>query len=155
MGSFLYHGRAVDLTILASLSEIVSQQAAPTENTIKKVNHFLDCMSCNPHAIICYYASDMVLNCHSKASYLTTPNTQSRAGGHFFLGSIPCDGSPIFLNGAILTQCTILKCVAASATKTELGALFLDAMEAKSSRLTLAKFGHEQFMSITQLQLES
>ena len=36
VGSFLYYGRAVNLTILASLSEIASQQADPAENTIKK-----------------------------------------------------------------------------------------------------------------------
>ena len=111
---------------------------------MKKVNHFLDYMACNPRAVIRFYASDMVLNCHSDASYLTAPNARSRAGGHFFLGSIPRDGSPIFLNGAILTQCTILKCVAASAAEAELGALFLNAMEAKILRLTLAELGHEQ-----------
>ena len=64
--------------------------------------------------------------------------------GAFFLGSIPRDGSPIFLNGAILTQCTILKRVAASAAEAELGALFPNAMEAKILRLTLAELGHEQ-----------
>ena len=56
---------------------------------------------------------------------------EAERGGHFFLGSIPRDGSSIFLNGAILTQCTILKCVAASAAEAELGDLFLNAMEAK------------------------
>ena len=140
----MYYGRAADLTILASLSENASQQAAPTENTKKKVNHFLDYMACNPRAVICFYASDMILNCHSDANYRTAPNAQSRAEGLFFLGYIPHDGSPIFLNGAILTQCTILTCVAASAAKAKLGALFLIAMEAKILRLTLAELGHEQ-----------
>ena len=144
MGIVIYYGRAVDLAILASLSEITSQQAAPTENTMKKVNHFLDYMACNPRAVIRFYASDMVLNCHSDASYLTAPNTQKRAGGHLFLGSIPHDGSPMFLNGTILTQCTILKCVAASAVEAELDALFLNAMEAKNLRLNLAELGHKQ-----------
>ena len=138
VGRFFDYGRAVDLTILASLSEIAPQQAAPTENTMKKVNHFVDYMACNPRAVIRFYASDMILNCHSDASYLTAPNARSRAGGHFSLGSIPRDGSPIFLNGAILTQCTILKCFAASAAEAELGTLFLNAMEANILRLTLA-----------------
>ena len=71
----------------------------------------------------------MVLNYHSDASYLTAPRGQSRAGRYFFLGSIPKDGCPIFLNGAILTNCTILKVVEASAAEAELGALFLNAME--------------------------
>ena len=84
VGSFLYYGRAVDLTILASISEIASQQAAPTENTMKKVNHFLDYMACNPRAVSRFYVTDMVLNYHSDASYLTVPNAPSRAGGAFF-----------------------------------------------------------------------
>jgi hypothetical protein len=38
VGSFLYYAQAVDPTILMALSEISSQQAAPTENTMKRVN---------------------------------------------------------------------------------------------------------------------
>ena len=101
-------------------------------------------MATHPDAIIRYYPSDMVLNVHSDASYLTAPKARSRAGGHFFLGSIPKDGCPIRLNGAILTQCAILKCVAASAAEAELGALFLNAMDAKILRLTLMEMGHPQ-----------
>ncbi len=44
VGSFLYYAQAVDPTILMALSEIFSQQAAPTENTMKRINHFLDYM---------------------------------------------------------------------------------------------------------------
>ena len=86
----------------------------------------------------------MVLNVHSDASYLTAPGARSRAGGHFFLGSLPKDGYPIRLNGAVLALSTILKCVAASAAEAELGALFLNAQEAKIMRLTLQEMGHPQ-----------
>ena len=139
--SSLYYARAVDLTILASLSKIASQQAAPTENTTKKVNHFLDYMAFNPNALVRFYASDMVLNCHSDASYLNATKGRSRAGRHFFLGSIPKDGYPIFLNSALITNSTILKLVAASAAEAELGALFLNAMEV-IFQLTLHELGH-------------
>jgi hypothetical protein len=69
----------------------------------------------------------MILNVHSNASYLSAPGARSQAGGYFFLGSIPVDGDPIKLNGAIHITCTILKLVAASAAEAELGALFLNA----------------------------
>ena len=144
VGSFLYYGRVVDMTILAALSDISGQQANPTEKTMQRVNTFLDYMATNPEAKIRYYASDMVLNVHSDASYLTAPKARSRAGGHFFLDSIPKDGCPIRLNGAILTQCCILKCVAASAVEAKLGSLFLNAMDAKIIRLTLDELGHQQ-----------
>ena len=132
------------MTILCAIGEIASQQAAPTEKTMERVNTFLDYMATHPQAVIRYYASDMVLNAHSDANSLTAPKARSRAGGHFFLGSTPKDGCPICLNGAILTQCAILKCVAASAAEAERGALFLNAMDAKILRLTLMEMGHPQ-----------
>jgi len=144
VGSFLYYGRAVDMTILCALSKIAGQQKAPTKRTMERGNQFLDYMATHPDAKIRYHASDMVLNVHSDASYLTAPNARSRVGGHFFLGSIPTDRCPIRLNGAILTNATILKCVAASAAEAELGALFLNALETKVMCTTLEELGHPQ-----------
>jgi hypothetical protein len=115
-----------------ALSDIATQQLAPTENTKKQVDQFLDYMWTHPDATIQYRASDMILNVHSDASYLSAPHACSRAGGYFFLDSIPVNGDPIKLNGAIHITCTILKLVAASAAEAELGALFLDAQEVKS-----------------------
>ncbi len=60
VGSFLYYAQAVDPTILMALSEIASQQAVPTENTMECVNQFLDYMWTHPGAIILYRASDMI-----------------------------------------------------------------------------------------------
>ena len=81
VGTFLYYARAVDPTIVMALSDLSSQQSAPTENTMKRVNQFLDYMWTHPDAIIRYRASDMILNIHSDASYLSTPKARSRAGG--------------------------------------------------------------------------
>jgi hypothetical protein len=138
IGSFLYYARAVNPTILMALSNIATQQATPT------VNQFLDYMWTHPDAKISYQASDMILNVHSNASYLYTPHARSHVGGYFFLGSLPIDGNPIKLNGAIHITCTILKLIAASATEAELGALFLNDQEAKVLRLTLSELGHPQ-----------
>jgi hypothetical protein len=86
----------------------------------------------------------MILNVHSDASYLSAPCACSRASSYFFLGSFPVDGDPIKLNGAIHITCTILKLVAASAAKAELGAHFLNAQEAKVLQFTLLELGHPQ-----------
>ena len=144
VGSFLYYARAVDMTILHALNEIASEQAEPTENTRKRVKQLLDYMATNPRAKIRFRASDMILNIHSDASYLTAARARSQAGGYFFLGSLPRDGEPIFLNGNIMITCAILKLVAASAAEAELGALFLNAREVKVIRLILRELGHEQ-----------
>ena len=144
VGSFLYYGRAVDPIILHALSNIASEQGHATENTLRKCKQFLDYMATHPKSIVRFYASDMILNVHSDASYLSAPKSRSRAGGHFFLGSVPTDGKPIKLNGAIHTLCTILKFVASSAAEAELGALFLNAKEAKIIRLALHELGYPQ-----------
>ena len=67
----------------------------------------------------------MILNVHLDASYISAKNAKSCAAGHFFLGWKPDDKRPIRLNGPILTLCTILKFVAASAAEAELGAVYL------------------------------
>jgi hypothetical protein len=131
VGSFLYYAWAVHPTILMAISDIATQQEAPTENTKKLVNLFLNYMWTHLDTIICYRASDMILNVHSDAFYLSAPRAQSRTGSSFFLGSLPTDSGPIKLNGAIHITCTILKLAAASAAEAELGALFLNAQEAK------------------------
>jgi hypothetical protein len=86
----------------------------------------------------------MILNVHSDALYLSALPARSRASGYFFLGSIPIDGDPIKLNGAIHITCTILKLVAASAAEAESGALFINVQEAKVLWLTLNELGHPQ-----------
>jgi hypothetical protein len=52
VGSFLYYAQTVDPTIVMALSDLSSQQSAPTENTMKQVIQFLDYMWTHPDAII-------------------------------------------------------------------------------------------------------
>jgi len=131
VGSFLYYARAVDMTILTALNDIAAEQAKPTQRTMQRVEQLLDYMHTNPDAVIRFRASDMILNLHSDASYLSAARGRSRAGGYFFLGSLPQNGKPIFLNGNIKITCEIIKIVAASAAEAELGALFINAQEAR------------------------
>jgi hypothetical protein len=144
LGSILYYARASNLTILMALSDITTQQTTPTENTKKQVSQSLEYMWIHLDVKICYRASNMILIVHSNASYLSAPCARSHAGGYFFLGSLPVDGNPIKLNGAIHITCTILKLVAAFTTEADLNALFLNPQEAKVLHLTFNKLGHPQ-----------
>jgi hypothetical protein len=144
VGSFLYLGHAIDNTLLMGLNAIANEQSTPTKMTKERVLHLLDYLATHPHAIVRFYKSDMILNVHSDASYLSAPKARSRAAGYYFLGSLPKDGQPIPLNGAIHVLCTLLKFVASSAAEAELGALFLNAKQAKIMRLTLEELGHPQ-----------
>jgi len=144
VGSILYYGRAVDITTLTALGTLGARQSKATKTTVAEMRHLLDYLATHPDAIIKYYASDMVLNIHSDASYLSERGARSRASGHYFLGSIPQDGQPIKLNGAIFELCKLLPFVATSAAEAELGALFMNSQEGRIIRLTLAELGHPQ-----------
>ena len=76
VGSFLFYGRAVDPMTLHSLNtqltihKLTLQQQEQTKKILDYIQTYLD-------ATIQYYASDMILNVNSDASYLNTPKAQS------------------------------------------------------------------------------
>ena len=83
----------------------------------------------------------MVLAAHSDASYLSETNTQSRAGGHFFLSrnsTIPQN------NGAFLNIAHIIKHLMSSATEAKLAGLYIMARKAVYIRIILEEMGHKQ-----------
>ncbi len=122
--SILYYARAVDITVLMALSSIAIEQSKGTTNTMEKAKQLLDYLATYPNTTIRFRASDMIMNVHSNASYLSESDARSRACGHFFMGWTPKDGDPIKLN--------------------ELGALFLNCKEGIIFRLTLEELGHPQ-----------
>ena len=144
VGSILYYARAVDVTVLLALSSIASEQTKGTERTLEKAYQVLDYLALHPDAVVRFRASDMVLNIHSDASYLSEPKACSQACGNFFMGSVPSDGKPIKLNGAFHMLCSILRCVMASAAEAELGALFMDCQEGMTFKTTLEDLEHPQ-----------
>jgi hypothetical protein len=127
-----------------ALSTIASEQAKGTESTMEKTKQLLDYLVTNPDATIRFHASNIILNIHPGASYLSAANAHSRACGHFIMGWKADPTKPIKLNGAFFTLCAILRFVVASAAEAELGALFLICKQAIIFRLTLEEMGHLQ-----------
>ena len=120
-----------------ALSAIAGEQAAATENTERKVLKPLNYLATHPEAKIRFHASDMILNVHSDASYLSETRARSRLAGYFFLGSKIVKGKKIKMNGNIFVSCGILKMVVCLAAEAELAAFFLNIKEGKILRLTL------------------
>lgn len=118
VGRFLYYVQALDMTILTSLNAIASEHVKPMERTTTRVHQLLDYMGTHPTAVIRFRASDMILNVHSDASYLSAGKARSRAGGYFFLGSLPKNKLPLLLNDNVHITCSTLKLVAALAVET-------------------------------------
>ena len=74
VGGILYYAQAVDMTVLMALSFIASEQAKATEKTHPRCLQLLDYLASNPDAKIRFHASNMIMNIHSDASYLSEPN---------------------------------------------------------------------------------
>ncbi len=142
VGSILYYARAVDMTVLMALSSIASEQTKGTERILEKAYQVLDYLATHPNAVVRFRASDMVMNIHLDASYLSKPKAKSRACGHLFMGSLPKDGDPIKLNGVFHTLCLILRFIVASAAEAELRALFLNCQKGMIFKTTLEDLGH-------------
>jgi hypothetical protein len=77
IGGVLYYARAVDMTVLPALSAVASNQASATETTEAHVQQLLDYLATHPNATVRYHKSDMILNIHSDASYLSETKARS------------------------------------------------------------------------------
>jgi hypothetical protein len=128
--------------MLTALSALATEQANPTEATMTKCKQFLDYAASQEDAVVTYKASDMKLEIHSDASYLSEPKARSRAGGHFFLTRKNNNTTPD--NGAVLNVAQVIKAVMSSAAEAELGALFINAKIAVPMCHTLEELGHPQ-----------
>jgi hypothetical protein len=76
----MYYARAVDTTILTALSLIATEQAKPTQETMKKVKQLLNYCATQEDAIITYNMRQMILAIHSEAGYCNEKNALSQAG---------------------------------------------------------------------------
>jgi hypothetical protein len=107
-GTLLFYARAVNPTMLMTISTIAAQQSKATQLTIRATNRLLNYCHTHPNAIIEYRASDMQLKIHSDASYLAEPKGRSRGGGHYYLGDKPST-TPEAAKGPLLkTDLTLL-----------------------------------------------
>jgi hypothetical protein len=127
VGTLFFYGHAVDPITLHALNDLASAQTKGTQATADAMVHLLNHLATHPNATIRYYGSDMVLHIHSDASYLTAPEAQSRADGHFFLSSKDPTTQPPQNNGPILSLARILKSVMSSAAEAEVGGLYVNA----------------------------
>ncbi len=95
-----------------------------------KTKQLMDYLATHPDATVRFHTSDMILNVHLDASYLSEAHAHSQACGHYFMGWKVDPAKPIKLNWAFFTLCAILQSVVASAAEAELGALFLNCRQA-------------------------
>ncbi len=141
IGTLLYYAQCVNASMLPALGSLATQEANPTQNTMKKVKQLLDYAATHPDAIVTYNASGMILAMHSNALYLSKSNAQSRAGGHFFMSS---NANTPHNNGAVMTISQIIRAVLSSAAEAKVRALFINCREAVPAQHVLEFLGHKQ-----------
>jgi hypothetical protein len=124
------------------LNNIATEQTKATKKTQAATNHMLDYLATHIDATIRHHASDMILQIHSNASYLSVSNARSRLGDLFFLGNKSPKQDK--LNGFILNVAAVIKNVVASAVELEVGACFHNAQSGAPLRVTLTELGHTQ-----------
>ena len=87
VGMFNWYSRAADPTMTRTLSSIAARQTKATTKVREEVKQFLDYCASHPNATVRFLASDMILALHSDASYLSEPESKSRAAGHYYLAN--------------------------------------------------------------------
>ena len=127
MRKILFLGRVVDSTLLCPVRAIASQSVNPNKETLRQTQQLLDYISTQEDALITYRNSNMKLAIHSDTSYLSEPNSISRAGGHFFLSN---EATIPQKNSSILNIAHIIKHFITSATEAEIAALYIMARKA-------------------------
>ena len=133
-GALLYYARAVDNKLPVGLSTIGSQQAAATQRTNDAINQILNYCPTYPVDGILYRSSDIILCAHSGAGFHNESKGHSRAGAHIFLSE---NVDMPRWTGSVIILAKIVKFVMSSASKAELGALFITAQEMVETIQTL------------------
>jgi hypothetical protein len=98
VGSCLYYARAVDSTIICTVSKIASAQANPTLAVEQAADHLLAYLSKYPNAGMIIKTSDMILEVYTNASYLTETNSRSRIAVYLHLTR---ETEPDFINAPV------------------------------------------------------
>ena len=80
VGSILYYARALDAPLFPALTEIGSNQAKATKETLAATKKILDFVATFPDACIWDIASDMCLWIDSDSSFASIRNACSRVG---------------------------------------------------------------------------
>ena len=140
IGSALYYARANDVTILQAVTTLSSLQSKPTASVIASQERLLGYLAKNPshHRVI--RASKMLLTIHSDASYLSLPDSGSKAGGYHTLG----DHSPHFINAPIECLSSRIPVKVGSAAEAELAGAYANAQLGVPERDTLKNIGYPQ-----------
>ncbi len=141
VGIFLYYSRAVDPLMITAINKIRSRQARADVSILPDIERFFQYASRWHSNVMRIHASNMILNVHSDASYLSKTKARSRAGAFMCIETELHGARP---NAPVLYLSVIISTIVDSATAAENAAAFIAAQAAAALRLTLGELGYPQ-----------
>ncbi len=136
VGYLLYYGRSVDSRILPATCALASEQAAPTLDTMRRLDRLLGYVAAHPNGRKIYRVSDMILRALADASYLSRPKAGSVAGSFHFLGMH--EPTPVFINHPVFAHSDRIPVVCSFSGEAEYGGAYAAARIATEERRILA-----------------
>jgi hypothetical protein len=146
VGIFRWWADAVCPILLPTLSKLGTCQSSPTTKAMDHLHRTLNYLAHHPDSSITYHPSNMQLEAHSDASYLSEPKSRSRVACFFTCGTPTYHGidAPYVINGAITIICAIIQHVVNSVAEAEIAGIYTTALEGTHLRQGLVDLGHPQ-----------
>ena len=141
-GTFLYYTRVVDCTMLRALNDLATRVKDGTQETAKALQCFLDYCAANNDFTVLFRASDVILHNYSDAAYLVATGERLRAGGFTYCCNKTYNKKIINRSISVITN--LIKGVMSSSAEAKLPALYMNAREILTLRLTCEEIGHPQ-----------
>ena len=141
VGCMLYYARAVDYTMLPSVTAISSDQAHATTATLEAVDRLLAYAASYPDNELVFTACDMILHMQSDGSHLSRSRSRGVAGGIAYFGNT---NEPTHINGAVHVHSCILDVVVASVAECEYASLYMLARVGTWLRTIAIALGYPQ-----------
>lgn len=141
-GTLGHHSRVIDYALLEAVTSIARTQAAPTVDTMNRVEHLLQYAFSHQNHAITFVASEMIVTTHTDASYQSIPFSRSKLGGIHYCGNK--NDPPTKLNGLFSVKSKIIPIVCAGASDAEYGAAFTNCQDAYFFRIVVEALGYPQ-----------
>ena len=141
-GTFGHHSRVIDYALLEAVTAIARTQAAPTVDTMKRVDHLLQYAFSHQNNTITFVASEMIVTTHTDASYQSIPFSRSKLGGVHYCSNK--NDPPTKVNGLFSVKSKIIPVVCAGASDAEYGAAFTNCQDAYFFRIVADALGYPQ-----------
>jgi hypothetical protein len=146
IGYLMYYGRCVDSRLLTATCALACELANATLDTLHRLDRLLGYAPAHRNGHRLYYASDMILEIFSDASYLSRPRARSVAGSYHHLTRAPAPGftyDPLaFINGTISCHSTQIPVVCSAVQESEYAGLFAAAKIGDVERRILHDHAH-------------